>query len=156
MHRRAVSLSISIAVVLGAIGAGAVGAAGPVRTSDAYTDRIFDDFIYDLCGIETYTTVIERWTRKDFPDGSSMLHVTRTFIPDDERIPIEKGAGSSYFAPDGSQTVRGAPAILFEPGGGIRLIAAGRAVFDPDGNLVLIRGVGDYLGADMVELYCPA
>lgn len=81
MNRRIVGLSIASALVLGVVGGTAAQAAGPVRISDAYTDTFFDDFIFDLCGIETYTTVTERWTLKVYPDGSEVFHNVRTFVP---------------------------------------------------------------------------
>lgn len=157
MHRRTITLAATLALVVGTVTAGSVAAAGPVvRVSDSYTETFFDDFIWDLCGIETYTTATERWTYTEFADGSSIFHNVRTFVPDDPRIPVEKGAGTKLTAPDGSWTVLGSPALLFEPGGhGVRLISAGKAVFSDSGELVLTRGQADYLTADMAELYCP-
>jgi len=153
MNRRALTLSLTAALVLGAMPAATAEAGGPVRYGDSYTVRIFDDFIHDLCGIDTYTTVTERWTLKEFPDGSAIFHVTRTFVPDDPRIPVEKGAGTKFIAPDGTETVVGVPALIFEPGGGVRLIAAGWARF---GDTVTTHGLDTYLDADLALLYCPA
>ena len=39
-------------------------AAKPERETDSYTDRFHGDFILDMCGIDTWTTVTERWTLK--------------------------------------------------------------------------------------------
>jgi hypothetical protein len=152
MNRRVLTLSLAAALVLGATSAGAVQAAGPVRSGDSYTETFFDDFIFELCGIETYTTVTERWTLMEFPDGSAIFHVTRTFVPDDPRIPIEKGAGTSFFAPDGTQTVVGLPLLLFEPDGGVRILDAGWVEF---GDELTIRGPHPFLDADLALLYCP-
>jgi hypothetical protein len=60
-----------------------------------------------------------RVTIKMWPDGSQSLHVVRSFIPDDPRLPIELGAGTAYYAPDGNQTrSTGAPIHLIGPDGG--------------------------------------
>ena len=123
---------------------------------DSYTDRFQDDFIMDLCGIETWTTVTERWSLKTYEDGSQVFHVVRTFVPDDPRIPIEKGAGTSFFGADGSKTVIGTPIHLFAPGGGTTVIDAGRVVFDAEGNLAAVNGPHPSLDADLAEYYCPS
>jgi hypothetical protein len=132
-----------------------VAAAGPDVVRDSYVDRYQDDLIFDLCGIETWTTVTERWSLKTFADGSQIFHVVRTFVPDDPRIPVEKGAGTTFFAPDGSKTAVGTPIHLFDPDGGTTLIDAGRALFDPDGNLTSVNGPHPALDADLAEYYCP-
>lgn len=157
MNRRIVGLSIASALVLGVVGGTAAQAAGPVRISDAYTDTFFDDFIFDLCGIETYTTVTERWTLKVYPDGSEVFHNVRTFVPDDPRIPIEKGAATSFNAPDGSRRVVGKPIQLFYPDGGVKTLDAGQAIFDEHGDLVDVRGRHDFMvgSTSEADLYCP-
>ena len=153
MNRRALTLAVAVALALGAISAGAVQAAGPVRTSDSYTDRFFDDFILELCGVETFTTVTERWTLKEFADGSAILHVNREFVPDDPRIPIERGAGTSFFEPDGTKTAVGRPTQLFaQDGRRLLLLDAGRVVF---GDEITIRGHVESLGVDLAPYYCP-
>ena len=145
-----------IATVLAVLPAApAAAAAGPDIERDSYVDRFEDDLILDLCGIETWTTVTERWSLKTFPDGSQIFHVVRTFVPDDPRIPVEKGAATSFFAPDGSKTAVGTPIHLFGPGGGTTLIDAGRALFDADGNLTSVNGPHPSLDADLAEYYCP-
>ena len=132
-------------------------AAGPHIERASYVDRYQDDYILDLCGIETWTTVTERWSSTKFPDGSEIFHVVRTFVPDDPRIPIEKGAATSFFAPDGSRTTVGAPLHLFDPdGGGTLLMGAGRAFFDADGGLISAVGQREALDADLAEYYCPS
>jgi hypothetical protein len=121
----------------------------------SYVDRFQDDFIHDLCGIETWTTVTERWSSKTFADGSETFHVVRTFVPDDPRIPIEKGAATSFFAADGSRTVVGTPIHLKRRDEGTFLIDAGRALFDAEGNLISVHGPHPSLDADLAEYYCP-
>ena len=92
MNRRALARSIITALVLGVIGTGTATAGGPTRHGDAYTDTFVDDFIFDLCGIATMTTVTERFSVKTFADGSQIVHANREFVPADVRIPIEVGA----------------------------------------------------------------
>lgn len=130
----------------------AVSAAGPQIERGSFVDRFFDDFIYDLCGIETYTTLTERWSLKTFPDGTEQVNVVRTFVSDDERLPIEKGAATAFNYPDGTRTVVGKPIQLFDPEGGVRLIGAGWTHFGEDG--VTIRG-RDGLNIDEAAYYCP-
>ena len=102
------------------------------------------------------TTVTERWTLKIYPDGSEVFHDVRTFVPADRRIPVEKGAGRSFTALDGSRRVVGKPIQLFYPDGGVKTLDAGQAIFDANGDLVDVRGRHDFItGADEAELYCP-
>lgn len=155
MNRRTLAPSLTIALVLGAATAGAVQAGGPTRVTDSYMVRFFDDFIFELCEIETFTTLTERWTLKEFPDGSATLHVVRTFVPDDSRIPIEKGAATSFIRPDGSRTVAGSATRLFDPDGGITLIDAGRVELDEFDNVFRVSGQLTSFGADLASYYCP-
>lgn len=157
MNRRIVGLSIAAALTLTALGGTATQAAAPVRISDAYTETFFDDFIYALCGIETYTTVTERWTLTIHADGSEVFHNVRTFVPADPRIPIEKGAATSFNAPDGSRRVVGKPIQLFYPDGGVKTLDAGMAIFDEHGALIDVRGRHDFIVGTTTEAdhYCP-
>lgn len=129
-------------------------AAAPDRFGDAYTETFFDDFIYDLCGIETMTTVTERWSITTYADGSSVQHVVRTFVSEDPRLPVEKGAGKTVTAPDGSRTVIGMPLLLIGPGGGVRVIDAGKSVFNAAGDVVTTRGIKPDL-SNLAQYYCP-
>jgi hypothetical protein len=132
--------------------------AGPARRGwrpDTYTDRFFDDFIFELCGIETFTTLTERWTFKEFADGSVTLHVVRTFVPDDPGIPIEKGAGTSFIAPDGTRRVVGKPIQLIGSDGGVRILDAGWIELDEQGNVLAMRGPHPSYGIDLTPYYCP-
>ena len=98
MHRRLPAITLALAVAISLLPAASL-AAKPERETDSYTDRFHDDFIFDMCGIDTWTTVTERWTLKTWPDGSQTFHTRRTFVPDDPRIPIEKGAGTGSSPP---------------------------------------------------------
>jgi hypothetical protein len=157
MNRRVATLSLASALLLGVANGTAAHAAEPVRMSDAYTDTFFDDFIFDLCGIETYTTATERWTLKVYPDGSEVLHSVRTFVPADPRIPVEKGAATSFNAPGGSRRVVGKPIQLFYADGGVKTLDAGQAIFDEQGDLTDVRGRHDFIAGSTSEadLYCP-
>ena len=153
MHRFARFGVLAAALVL--LPAAPAAAEPPEIERDSYVDRFEDDFILDLCGIRTWTTVTERWSLKTFPDGSEVFHIVRTFVPDDPRIPVEKGAGTSFFAPDGSKTTVGTPTHLFGSAGTI-LIDAGRVLFDADGNVASANGPHPALDADLAEYYCPS
>jgi hypothetical protein len=149
--------TLAVACLAPAVASAAPTAGGqPVVERGSIVDTFEDDFILDLCGIETLTTVTERWSSKKFPDGSEIYTFVRTFVPEDPRIPVEKGAGASFFAPDGSRTTVGTPIHLFHPDGGTMLIDAGRALFDADGDVVAVDGPHPALDADLAEYYCPS
>lgn len=158
MHRFATYISYATVAIAALLVLPAVPAAAdqPDIERASYVDRYEDDFIFDLCGIQTWTTVTERWSSTKFPNGSETFHVVRTFVPDDPRIPVEKGAGSSFFAPDGTKTTVGTPIHLFGPDGGTTLIDAGRVLFDADGDLTSVDGPHPALEADMARYYCPS
>ena len=160
MTRRRATLALAFLTGASLLAAAPASAAGPASESDGYTVRFFDDAIWELCGIETMTTLTEYWTFKSFPDGSAIFHNVRTFVPDDPRIPIEKGHGTSHIAPDGTRRVTGAPLILFYPKGDPRgrvVIAAGQAIF---GDNITYHGHDLFNGqhpddVDMSPYYCP-
>ncbi len=155
--RVALTMTVTLAAALagGAGTAAAGGGGGPVMTKGGDTVTFADDLFLEVCGIETDTTLTEKWTHKQFRDGSETLHVVRTFDPVDPRLPTEKGAATSFIAPDGSRRVVGKPLHLIWPNGGTRVVDAGWVVFDADGNLVEMRGPHPSLGADLADLYCP-
>jgi hypothetical protein len=160
MRSRAGLRAAAAAVVLGSalvVGPGAALGAGdaPTITRGGGVDRFEDDFILDLCGITTETTLTERWTLKEFPDGSSTLHTVRTFVPADARIPIEKAGSTSFNSADGSRVVVGTPILLIRKGEGVVVVDAGRVAFDPSGDISDVRGPHPFLSADLAELYCP-
>ena len=133
----------------------AASASGPTIVRGLDEEIIFDDFIFELCGITADVTVSERWTVKEFPDGSYTLQTVRTYTSSDPRIPVEKGAATSFNFPDGSKIVVGKPAQLFDPDGGIRVVAAGWIEIDPDDVTLEAHGRDTYRTADQAELYCP-
>ncbi|MDH4141906.1 MAG: hypothetical protein OEV61_04785 [Chloroflexota bacterium] len=152
MHRRTLARAVAIAAVGSAIIVGSVSAAAPtVRVSDSYTVRFHDP----LCGVDQMTTLTERWTWTEFADGSATLHVVRTFVPDDPRLPAEKGAGTNRISPDGTQTVTGAPLRIYWPEStgkhGIMVVAAGIAVFSEDG--ATFRGRTPDLSDEALDRY---
>lgn len=88
----------------------------------------------------------------DLPDGTERFRVSRTFVSDDPRLPIERGAGMSTFLPDGTQIVHGSPIRLQRRGEGIILLDAGLAIFGDD---LTVRGPHPSLEADLADYYCP-
>ena len=153
MHRFATFGVLAAALVL--LPAAPAAAEPPEIERDSYVDRFEDDFILDLCGIRTWTTVTERWSLKTYADGSQAFQIVRTFVPDDPRIPVEKGAGTSFFAPDGSKTTVGTPIHLFRPTG-TNLLDAGRVLFDADGNVTSVNGPHPALDTNLAQYYCPS
>ncbi len=71
---------------------------------DVTTATFFDEFIFDVCGVRTNTTLTERITTKTFPDGSQTVHVVANFVPDDPSIASERDAFTDRIAPDGTRT----------------------------------------------------
>ena len=155
--RRSATTVILVAAALLGLSTAPAGAARPEVVRDGYVVRFHDDFLMDVCGIDTWTTLTERWSSTRFADGSEIFHAVRTFVPDDPRVPIEKGAGTSFFGVDGSQTVMGTPIhLIARQGGGTTLIDAGRALFDADGNLAAVNGPHPSLDTDLADYYCPS
>jgi hypothetical protein len=156
-RRRLFAAGATAVLSLVLVGPAAASAATPViRESEAYTDGYFDDFIFELCGIATWTTLTERWTYTEYADGSAVFHDVRTFVPDDRRIPIEKGAATSFNAADGSRVVIGRPTQLqYRDGRGTLVLDAGRGVIDENGDLVQVNGRADSWFVDLASVYCP-
>ena len=151
----ATGISSAAALVVGLSPAAAAGSSGPTITVGADQETFFDDWLFELCGIEADVTVEERWILKEFPDGSETLHTTRTYTSSDPRVPTEKGAATSFNAPDGSRVVVGTPLHLLDPEGGTLTLDAGRIAFDPAGDPLEVRGPHTFLDMDPVDLYCP-
>lgn len=154
-------LVAAAAITPAALSAGhstAGAAAAPLVVHSEYTDVLApDDFFVDLCGISTTTTVKEVDILKTWPDGSQTFHVERSFVPSDPRLPIERGAATADFAPDGSLTaIAGKPIQLIDRHGGVRALDAGLTVLG--GPTVVHHGHLD-VGMDnpnLAALYCPA
>lgn len=140
-------------IVLSLVFAAPAWASGPAIQHERTQERFFDDLIFDLCGIETFTTLTQHFSVKDFADGSEQVQVVRTYVSDDSRIPIERGAGTSFITADGTRTVVGKPIQLISPDGGVRLLDAGLVTF---GDELLVRGPHPSLAADdLAPYYCP-
>jgi hypothetical protein len=152
MHRRTLVRALAVATVGSAVLAGSAGAAAPTdQVSDSYTVRFHDP----LCGVDQWTTLTERWTWTEFADGSATLQVVRSFVPDDPRLPVEKGSGVNHISADGTETVTGAPLRLFWPEStgkhGVMVVAAGRAVFSEAG--ATFRGTNPDLSDEALDRY---
>lgn len=158
MRRRFVAAALtSLAVVLPLIQAAPAHATGPVIEHARYTDVLApDDFFITLCGITQNTTVIELDILKTFPDGSQQFHVQRTFIPDDPRLPVERDAGTSFWADqDTPLKFVGEPLKLFKPDGGVLILDSGQTRFTDDG--VIVHGRADVdPDSDLAPYYCPS
>lgn len=151
---RLVALAGAAAVPLLPASAAPAGAEGPTIERQRFVETYPDDFILDLCGIETLTTQTQVSRSIVFPDGSEQVHVVRTFVSEDPRLPVERGAGTTFVAADGTRTVVGKPIQLFEPGGGVRLLDAGLVQF---GEQLLVRGPHPSLETDdLAPYYCPS
>ena len=144
--------------VLAAPGVKGGGSGSPLtEKSSRYAYQLAPDDLYlAVCGIRTTTTVTETDILKTWPDGSQSFHVERSYVPADPRLPIERGAGTAYFAPDGTQTaIVGKPIQLIWPHGGVRTLDAGLTLLG--GSNVIHHGHLDFGldPADLAPFYCP-
>ena len=146
------ALVVTYGVAASATPAYAATGAAPTHERGSSVEVFADDLILDLCGIETTTTLTQRFETTTFPDGSQQVHVTRTYVSADPRIPIEKGAGTSFYTADGIQTVKGTPIHLISDRGTI-LIDAGQVTF---GDELDVRGPHPSLFVpSLAPYYCP-
>jgi hypothetical protein len=152
MSRRTIGPALVAGILAASLVAGAAGAAQPTRDGGRFTVTEFDVFIFELCGIETMTTWTQVWSVKDFADGSSIVHVTRRFVPEDPRLPIEKAGGTTFIAPDGTRTVVGTPIHLIARNGGTTILDAGLIVL---GDEITVRGPHPSFDVDLADYYCP-
>jgi hypothetical protein len=149
--RAGVAATLALGILTGTTGAAL--AAQPQIEHGSTRETFLDEFILDLCGIETMTTVTEHWTLWTYADGSQRFQTSRKFVPEDARIPIEYGSGMSTFDTDGTQTVHGSPIRLrWQDGGGIIIRDAGYVRF---GDPLTVHGPHPSLDLDLSELYCP-
>ena len=163
------SVSCLIAAPVAVMVAAAWPAASPAATGkpviQSFTDReilVGDEFFADMCGVTTDTTWKEQDTLKTWPDGSQTFHSERSFIPADPRLPIERGAGTSYFhSRDDEEPYRidGKPIqLIAQRGGGVTALDAGLTILgDPlvhHGHLSVGPGHDDDL-AYLRSFYCP-
>ena len=145
-------------VVIAALGvvatAPAAMAAGgkPSVEREVVNETFFDDFILDICGVATNTTLTQRTTTKTFPDGSQTVHVNAEFVPDDPRIASERNAFTDRIAPDGTLTTGGLAIRLYRKGEGTVIRDAGWVRFLEDG--LVVRGPHPFLETDPADVYC--
>lgn len=124
----------------------------PEHESGREVTTFDDDFVFDLCGITTTTTLTQQFHVTTFPDGSELVHVTRTYVSADPRIPIEKGAGTTHRDADGVETVTGTPIHLIGAHGTV-LLDAGRVTFADE---LDVRGPHPSLSVpSLAPYYCP-
>jgi hypothetical protein len=128
------------------------GGGGPTIEREVITETFFDDFIFDICGVETQTTLTQRTTTKTFPDGSQTVHVNAEFVPDDPRIASERNAFTDRIAPDGTVTTVGLAIRLYRKGEGTVIRDAGWVRFLEDG--LVVRGPHPFLSTDPADVYC--
>jgi hypothetical protein len=152
---RAVSAAIAAvaATSLAVPAAQATAAGGPLIERGSSVETFADDFILELCGIDTTTTLTQHYVVQTFPDGSQQVHVTRTYVSGDPRIPTEKGSGTSFYDAAGVQTVIGTPIHLIGTHGTV-LLDAGLVTFADE---LDIRGPHPSLFvSDLAPYYCPS
>ena len=118
----------------------------------ASTVTFFDDYVLEVCGVATNTTLTERVLTKTYPDGTQTVHVNAEFIPDDPRIASERDAFTDAIEPDGTLTTKGLAIRLYRKGEGTIIRDAGWVRFLDDG--FVVRGPHPFLDTDPAEVLC--
>jgi hypothetical protein len=124
----------------------------PTVEREVINETFFDDFILDICGVRTNTTLTQRTTTKTFTNGSQTVHVNAEFVPDDPRIASERNAFTDRIAPDGTLTTGGLAIRLYRKGEGTVIRDAGWVRFLEDG--LVVRGPHPFLETDPADVYC--
>ena len=162
MKRRTIRL-IGPGVVIAALAA-VVAAPAAIATADSghggrptverevIKETFFDQFILDICGVETNTTLTQRITTKTFPDGSQTVHVVAHFVSDDPTIASERDAFTDVIDPDGTVTTKGLAIRLYRQGEGTIIRDAGWVRFLEDG--LVVRGPHPFLETDPADVFC--
>jgi hypothetical protein len=150
-------ITAMIAAGLATLAAAPVAMAGsgggkPTVEREVVTETFVDEFIFDICGVETNTTLTQRMTTKTFPDGSQTVHVVAEFVPEDPSIASERAAWTDFVEPDGTVTTKGLAIRLYRQGGGTIIRDAGWVRF-LDGGLV-VRGPHPFLETNPADVYC--
>jgi hypothetical protein len=128
------------------------GGGKPTVEREVIQETYFDEYILDICGVETNTTQTQRTTIKAFPDGSETVHITAEWIPDDPTIASERWGRTDRIAPDGTLTVFGLAIRLFRQGEGTIIRDAGWIRFLEDGRV--FRGPHTFHDTDPADVYC--
>jgi hypothetical protein len=154
LRRGAILALVAVAVPAGVAAAPAMagGGGGPTVEREVIEETFFDEFILDVCGVATDTTLTQRTTTKTFPDGSQTVHVNAEFVPDDPRIASERNAFTDRITPDGTLTTGGLAIRLYRKGEGTVIRDAGWVRFLEDG--LVVRGPHPFLETDPADVYC--
>lgn len=162
MHLRARKISmfsvLTAALVLVLAAPAQIATAGsghggkPTIEREVIEETFFDDYIFDLCGVETDTSLTQRTVTKTYPDGTVKVHTVARWVPEDPTISSEFDARTDTFAPDGTQTVKGLAIKVYRKGEGTIIRDAGWVRFMEDG--VLFRGPHPFLETDPRDVFC--
>jgi hypothetical protein len=154
MTRRLAGPIAAIAVLAATASAPAMAAGGgkPTVEREVIHETFFDDYIFEICGVETNTTQTQRTTIKTFPDGSETVHRIAEWIPDDPSIASERWGRTDRIAPDGTLTIVGLAIRLYRQGEGTIIRDAGWLRILEDG--LVVRGPHPFFDTDPAEVYC--
>ena len=154
-NSRIAAVGVTALAVVWSVGATPAAAAGPEVIKRTVVETFQDDFIADLCGIVTTTTLTESLVIREWADGSAKVHVQRTYVPADPRVTIERSSRTETYAPDGTVTMTGLAIMLVDQvSGRIVVRDAGQVTFSDDG--IDFRGPHPFVEAeDQRPLYCP-
>jgi hypothetical protein len=131
----------------------AAGGGKPTVEREVIQETFFDDFIFEICGVETETTQTQRTTIKTFPDGSQTVHRIAECVPDDPSIASERWGRTDRIAPDGTLTIAGLAIRLYRQGEGTIIRDAGWVRVLEDG--LVVRGPHPFLGdTNPADVYC--
>jgi hypothetical protein len=145
--------AIAVLAAIASAPAMAAGGGKPTVEHEVIHETFFDDFIFDVCGVETDTTQTQRTTIKTFPDGSQTVHRIAEWVPDDPSIASERWGRTDRIAPDGTLTIVGLAIRLYRQGEGTIIRDAGWVRVLEYGRVV--RGPHPFLGGtDPADVYC--
>jgi hypothetical protein len=144
--------AITVLAAIAAAPAMAGGGGKPTVEHEVIHETYFDDFIFDICGVETDTTQTQRTTIKTFPDGSQTVHRIAEWVPDDPSIASERWGRTDRIAPDGTLTIVGLAIRLYRQGEGTIIRDAGWIRFLEDG--LVVRGPHTFLDTDPADVFC--
>lgn len=124
----------------------------PVVEREVVKETYVDDFIFDICGVETNTTSTQRTTTQTWPDGTETVHIFAEFVPEDPSIATERFSRTDIYEPDGSVTIKGLAIRLYRHGEGTIIRDAGWLRVLEDG--VVVRGPHPFFETDPADAYC--
>jgi hypothetical protein len=154
MTRRLAAPVAAIAVLIAIASAPAMAAGGgkPIVKHEVIHETFFDEYLFEICGVESDTTQTQRTTTKTFADGSQTIHHVAEWVPHDPSLASERWGRTDRIAPDGTHTIVGLAVRVYRQGEGTIIRDAGWIRFFEDG--LVVRGPHPFFVTDPADVYC--